>query len=338
MLRILAAMAMLAHAAAPAAPPPSRAPATAPAAAPVRSDDRASVAMVPAAQRRWLRYEGRDALLFRATVAGRASWVLLDTGARYSAIDTGLARAAGLALADSRVRAQTPTGSLPTLMAQDVALVIPDHLSLRMTRSFSADLSHISAALGRPIGFVLGWELLGAFTLVVDTGNHFFYLARAGEIRVPRNLPSVPFARDTRRLPARIGDQWLSLELDTGHNGVIGLRPEVWDRVAPPGLKTSDGRMVAAEGEVHSFRTGRFPTVVIGPATLTDVPVSRRDMANTSADGIVGMALFQHLGFILDPSGGRLWLLPAGMAARVAGLPRVPAAAPPAPAAVPSAQ
>jgi hypothetical protein len=314
MLLLLAAAALLAQ---PAAEHPLPAPAAGPAQAGLRGH--LTIHAPAAAQRHWVHYSRADIILFRATVAGREAWALLDTGADHSIIDSGLARAAGLAVAGSGPAIRTPTGVMTSGIVRDVTLAIPDHLTVQMTIAPEADLSRLSAQLGQPVGFVLGWDVLGQVALVVDPGRQAFWIARSDEVRAPAGSRALPFSREGRRLPVRIGDHELSLLLDLGHNGVIGLRPEAWALVAPPGTETTAGRSLQAEGEVTPIRLGRLPQVTLGNATLNNVPTSIRPLANISADGIIGMGLFRRVGFLLDAPGGRMWLLPGEMAAHVAG-------------------
>lgn len=292
-------------------------PATSPPTAAQRIQGRLAIEAPPAARRHWVRYGESGFLLFQGVVAGREAWALLDTGLGHSTIDAGLARAAGLTVTATSARVRTPTGSLPMAIARDVTFVIPDHLTVRMTHASAVDLSALSNQLGRTIGFIIGQDVLSQVNLLVNPASRSFYIARPDEVSMAPGTRSVAISGTQFTLAASVGDHPLTLLLDLGHNGVIGLKPEIWDRVAPPDTATSDGQAMGAEGVSHVIRTGRFPGVTLGPLTVRNVPVSRREISNIEADGIVGMGLFREMGFALDAPAGRLWFVPPAELERV---------------------
>lgn len=271
----------------------------------------------PSEQRRPLAYEGPEGLIiFRATVAGRDAWVLLDTGATRSIVDSTLAGAAGLRIDTASRPLVTPTGTLAAGRVENLSFLVADQMEARLSSANAADLGHLSSIMGRPIGAVLGWDVLSDLVIHVDPGRRTITLARSGEITAPAGAGSVPFSRLSRQVSIRVGPHILSLFVDLGANAVIRLGPEAWAQVAPPGAETRPGRSMHAQGDVHAIQRGRLPEVGLGPVTLRNVPVTIGPLLPAHGDGLLGMGFFRRLVFLIDARQGRLWFLPPGNAAQ----------------------
>jgi hypothetical protein len=247
-------------------------------------------------------------IIFRANVAGRDVWVLLDNLAFPSIIDASLARSAGLRIDPPSGTIRTPTGTVPKQRVWDVPMLVPGQLEVQ-TSLAAVDLAFISKAMGRKVEAVFGGDLLGQLAIKLDSGRRNLTFGPPGSSNVSAMIPMIPLQSQRAQLQVLVGDKPVTVALDLGSNGALTLTPEAWARVGSKDAVASSGLAAHGEGQVYAADIVRVPEVRLGSLTRKDVRISVRPMPG-AADGTMGTALLTDTDFILDIKAGKLWLLP----------------------------
>lgn len=278
---------------------------------PQESDKGVRIRPVPREQRAPVAYESPiGGIFFKASVAGRDVWAILDTGATYSAMDIELARVAGLKIDAHEMPVRTPRGELTAQQVSNVHILIPGQFEAHYRQLATLDLGAISAAAGRNVEFMLGRDFLTLLVLLVDPNKRNFQFAPSGAFKASPRLTTINLQH--KRFPqieVLIGKEKALVSIDTGFNGQLDLTPAAWARVKPDGASTSTVFSSGAEGKTYAKRTVLVPAVEIETIRLTDVEVGESPLPG-EADGILGMGILGKFRFVLDIGKGRLWLHP----------------------------
>lgn len=256
-----------------------------------------------------LPYESLNGLIaFKATVAGREVWVLLDTGAERSVIDTGLAAAVGLKVGPPEGVIRTSTGTVPKRRVSNVPIVVDKQFEVVAPAVAGMDLKPLSDTVGRKIEFILGAEFLGMMQVMVDPGPRTINLLPSGALNAPPNFPFVPL-QPGFQIEAMVGDKPVSVGIDTGSTAGLTLSPEAWARVGPADAKRGTTVMSAADGQPHLVDVFVAPKLTIGRASRTDVKVQVIPRP-AKGDGLLGMGVLGQFFLVVDAKAGKLWLMP----------------------------
>lgn len=285
-------------------------PAEAPPAATAPSSITFQARGVPREQRAPVAYEAGALIVFKATIAGREVWALLDTGAEASVMDVGLAREAGLAMATRVKGARTASGDIPTWDVADVPMLIPGQFEARHPKMPAIDLSSAPGMDGRKLGFVLGRDFLRPLVLLVDPERRTFQLGNSGSFRSPPGATALDLTPGLPQVTATLEGKPVKLNLDTGLNGELSVSPEAWDRLVPPDAAVWNAVSMDAVGRQRTTRNAQRPDFVLGPARIASVKVTDSPRAFHGADGDMGMSVLSRFRFALDLSAGKLWLSP----------------------------
>jgi hypothetical protein len=231
---------------------------------------------------------------------------LLDTGAGRSLVDAGLARTAGLRIEPAPISIATPSGALAGHRVADLGIAIADQMTVRLSQAGSADLGPISTLLGRPVGAVLGWDILGRIAFLVDPRGPGLSFAPSGQLPPPAGARWVELSA-RGWIPVGVGGAQLSLFVDLGSNHVMGLRADLWERFAPKGMETRPWNVSHAQGHSEPSRLGMLPEIMLGDTPVRDIATVIETPRPGDGDGHVGMGLLGPLVFMLDAGQGRLW-------------------------------
>lgn len=247
-------------------------------------------------------------IFFKAVVANRDIWMVLDNGASNTILDEAVAKQAGYRTTASTMSFKTMQGEIVGHRLDDGAVTIPPQFSVT-GNLFTFDLSEMEKFLGRPIGGILGADVLSRFALIFDTDGQRFTLAPSGKV-TPREAHIVFPLVKPAKIAAKVSNQSLLLSVDLGYNGQAAIRDTTWHRL---GLTTEPLRKEERYGADGSSRT--TPTVVIsemsfGPLQVRDFPAEISEMNDELGDGVIGMGLLNRFNFILDISAGKLLLTP----------------------------
>jgi predicted aspartyl protease len=290
-------------------PPPSPSPPTTSIEIQVRARFAPPAAHKPAA------YElVRGHVTFKAVVAGRDVWALLDTGAERSLIDTSLAADAGLQIGAPQGTVRTSTGSsIPKRRVSDVQISIPDQLEIQSPAVAGLDMAALSAAMGRKIEFVLGADFLSRLAFKLDPAKRTLDLYPSGVLQPPAGFPSLPL-KDGYRIEIDVDGKPVVVQVDLGAASALTLQPNAWRRVGPANASVERGETVGVDGLKQAADFGVLPVVSLGVNRYTNVRTKIFPWPSDDTEGAIGMDLLDRLFIVLDAQAGKMWLAPpAGM-------------------------
>lgn len=266
------------------------------------------VRLLPKEQRAPVVYESPSGgIFFRANIAGRDVWALLDTGASSSLMDIELARGAGLTIGSEQKPIKTASGEITTRRASDVPILIPGQFEAHYSQLAAVDLGAFSAATGRKIEFVLGQDFLSALVLVVDPSKRTLQFAPSGAFKAPPEARMISLQnRKPPQIEVTIGNEKALVMIDTGFNGLLNLTPAAWERIVPKDASTGTTITSGPEGRSYAKPTTLLPVIEIGSIRLSNVLVGQAPAP--SGEGLLGTAILGKFRFALDIKMGMLWL------------------------------
>jgi hypothetical protein len=247
-------------------------------------------------------------ILFRAHVAGKDVWAMLDNRADPSLIDTGFARDAGLRVGPPTGVIRTATGVLEKSLLFDVPIAIPGQVEFRAPIT-AVDLSAYSKIMEHSIQLVVGREYLGNMELFVSPGSKTFMLGRSGSLVPPNRFAPIILENNRPQLKLLISGREALVTLDLGFSGALMLNPSAWARLAP-GTKLTPHMIANGEGKLIDAKLGYVPEVVIGQLTAKNLPVNIAPTVPADSDGLLGMGILSRFDFLLDIPASKLWIAP----------------------------
>lgn len=247
---------------------------------------------------------------FKAVVAGRSVWALLDNGAERSLIDTTLAADAGLQIGAPQGTVRTSTGSsIPKRRVSDVQIRIPDQLEIQSPAVAGFDMAALSAAMGRKIEFVLGADYLSQLSVKLDPAKRSLDLYPSGVLRPPAGFPSLPL-KEGYRIEIDVDGKPVVVQVDLGAAGALTLKPNAWQRVGPPNASVQRGETVGVDGLKQTADFGVLPVVSLGANRYSNVRTKIFPWPSDDTEGTIGMDLLDQLFIVLDAKAGKMWLAP----------------------------
>lgn len=282
---------------------------------------RVEVRSVPREQRQPVAFErAKGLILFKANISGREVWALLDNGASRSMIDLALARELAVDPQPAGT-GYTSTGQFVVHRTGPLVFSVPGQLDLHASAFAAADLTSVSAILGRKVEAVLGVELLLQAALMIDFSRQRFGFVPSGPVAAD-NAPTwsnLPVTLIERRavIEASISGKPVQLEFDLGHAGGPSLQPEAWRRLGLPERSVRGGTTQGADGQVYATRLVQVDELAVGLATTRDVFVSIKPWFG-DVDGVIGLASIPAAAMRIDLPAGKLLFRPSAPPAAAA--------------------
>ena len=256
-------------------------------------------------------------IVARGTVNGRATDMILDTGAGVTTLDRAYARSIGLKGGRS-IEARGIGGSVEAELFDDVTLAIGPVTLSGMT-VLALDFQEVSRGLGRPMPVVLGRELFMNSIVGIDFTSRTLTLADPARFTPPAGASEVPLERDGRLHSMKVSVAGLpptTAHVDLGNGGTLLLANSYWrERPTLTALKHATGQT----GGVGGFKPTRrvtLPSVSFGGYDFRAVPAEMNlDAAALPDEGLnIGIGLFRPFHVTLDLQRDRLFLQRSGWA------------------------
>jgi Flp pilus assembly protein TadD/predicted aspartyl protease len=247
-------------------------------------------------------------LLFQARVNGHDVWGMLDNGAQGTLIDTGFANSIRLGPGQAAAGARTVTGMLKRQIFRDVSIDLPGQVSLRSPVS-AVDLSAISRTLGRPISLIIGKDYFDVLFFQIIVANKTLEVGPSGTLNVPDGTPALILNNDTPQVEIQIEGSPVTVAVDLGDDGVIGLSDAAFSRLGLNGRAAVQGNTFDAEGVAASTKTVLVKNVKVGPITASGVSVTEQPILAPNGDGRIGLGFFSRFNFAIDVKARRIWFL-----------------------------
>lgn len=258
-----------------------------------------------------------------ARVGGREIRAVLDSGAQYSAIDTGLATELALPQASPVPMLAFGVSGQPSV-TRSVRLDL-DLGAMRLTglRAATLDLHPLSRLTRRPFSMLLGRDLLRAVVADID-----FPRARAAFWRTSAWSPGADWRAATVRagtaaaLMAEVQVEAaapIDVMVDTGATGALALSEKAATQAGLlAGREVRSGRSVTLGG-VSQDRMVRASEVRFAghPFKGVDVQIFAPAVQGPIPDGLLGLGILRRFRVALDHARGRMFLMgPYDMPAR----------------------
>lgn len=265
---------------------------------------------VPQVQRAPVQYETvKGRVIFRARLAGREVWALLDNRADFTLIDLAFARNTGLSLAgEGRSVVGAGGGTLASKWVADVPLAIAGQFEARMQMR-GLDLSATSKVLGYKIELVLGGDALMQLALRIDPFRHTFHLTPSGMMDLTGANEAIGLQGRRALVEVRIGGKPATVSIDLGSNGGLALTEAAWKRMGATGRHLGTGTVTGGTGEPYDVEVMEVDEIAIGALSVHKVNTSLEPARPGTGDGIVGMAVLGKFVIVMDLGAGKLWLI-----------------------------
>lgn len=266
---------------------------------------------VAAEQRAPLPYDSPSGhIFFRVKIGGQESWGMLDTGSTASIIDVDLAKAGGLTLEPHERPILIPGGTMARWHANQVSVLLPGQAELEYSRLAATDLGMLRISSKRPVGFILGLDLLSRFFVIVDPDKQVLRFAPTGLFKPSPHFRAVPLRGGKPVVEFDIGGKLLLATLDTGKNGDLDVQPTLWSRYVPADLGIGTTSTIALDGKLTVSKKAILPQVDLGPVRMSGVQVTERALPESWEQGSLGMGILGRFRFVIDINAQTLWLAP----------------------------
>lgn len=258
-------------------------------------------------------------LVTTLSIDGTKVFVMLDTGSRYSVIDTSTARKVGMGPEPSGKTA-TISGDIDLSRAGYKLLEIGGFRH-RGGSIFVADLGELRKRSGHAIEAIIGADLLGWVALEVDwDDNRMRLLQHAQAPSVGSRIP-ITFDAKTGQIITRLSINGLDVhrvEIDTGRDGAITLDRVLKAQIPELPGDVTDIAVHGLNGDTVLEDYFRVRDVGFGALHYADVPISVgvvRPPGFPPADALIGMDFLRQFNFVLDPPSGYITVLPRSQSA-----------------------
>ncbi len=266
----------------------------------------------------WINFEyfQSDRIFLPAEINGRATVVLLDSGATVSAVDKVFA--SGLGLFPKGGFTAPGTGGIETTGFVDGVDVKIGSLTLKRLNAATFDFQPIATRIGHAIPFVLGDEVFNELAVDIDFANHRLAFRDPAILDIPAGAVSVPLSRifGNRSVPVGIeGAPPVPFEFDLGNGGPPDIYPAYYQ--AHPLLQAGRKSQVLGGGI-----GGYHPTAIVSLHKLDFAKVEFHDVPVTLASdtlsgsnsnvvvGNIGLSILSRFRLVIDYSHDRLYALP----------------------------
>lgn len=251
-----------------------------------------------------------DTILVPITVNGLSTAAIVDSAAAVSVIDPSFSDTAKVPVSSVSQALAGPGGKFQAPRSGAFQLSIGD-ISISLSWAARIDLSQLSRAMNRPIGFVLGQDILRKhlFDFRFDTSS--FTVSPHGATLDTSTLVELPLARGPRQEPmieieieARAP---VSAAVDTGNANPLLLSAAYADEVGLSSKRSSTGLSVTASG-LSMNQLVTVDRVRMGHLEASDVPTEIFGL--WTADGSpanIGMPLLAAQRLVFDFGHDRIW-------------------------------
>jgi hypothetical protein len=267
----------------------------------------------------WLPFEfyRRQRIILPAEVNGFETYAILDSGAEMTALDTEVARTAGLTGTGS-VTAEGTGGTAEVQFASNVTILVGD-LELRDVTVAILELGELGRRLlGRPIPVILGKELFNETVVDIDYPNSriAFHDPELWSYDGGGTTVALPELADSRVVEVSVEDgEPIVATFDIGQGSALTLfEAFVNGSGLLDGRRTSTRRGGGVGGEVVSPIT-TLRTLAFGGVEFKNVPVTLSIGAEGSFDtehqqGNLGTDIFNRFRMMVNYGSDELYLEP----------------------------
>ncbi len=264
----------------------------------------------------WIPFEfyRNEQIFIPATVNGRSTSLVLDSGADTTILDQATASSIG-----AKLSGYVPvggTGGQSTMQLAPNVEVRIGGLALHDITAGVIDLSAMSSQLGHSLPMILGKEVFNQLVVDIDFPNsRIAFRERVGH-SIPRGAVRVPLGRhgENRTVPVSIeGRDPVDFDFDLGSNSPAIVYPYYRDSTQLLAARQQSRELSAGVGGMFRPVCATLKSLAIGGLSLTEVPADFPDPANSAVNsdrmgGNIGLPVFSRFRLITDYARDEIWL------------------------------
>lgn len=264
----------------------------------------------------WLELPASGLIALPARVGGETIQAVLDSGAQYSAIDTGLAQKLALPAATPLPMVAFGVSGAPSVTRAVTLDVDLGAFALKGLRAATLDLQPLTGLTRQPFSLLLGRDVLRAMVVEADLPGRRVAVFAPGQWTPPTGAAPVAVALEAGGLmvPVRIeAAAPVELLLDTGATGALALseataravglldgRPLRTGQSVTLGGVSQDGMVLAHRIEFAGHVIDDLEVQIFQPPPSAPAP-----------DGLLGLGVLERFHLALDLPGARAFLIGA---------------------------
>jgi hypothetical protein len=249
----------------------------------------------------------RNSILLPVKVNGVDTTARLDTGGQYSM--TTRASAARLNLTISGRADRTGVSGRFAAFEQTAPAVFVLGGQTVTSRPLTVTGEGSATMIPGASELTLGMDVMREFVVEIDFDRSVIRFTPAAQFAAPAGLP-VPIRRvgNDRSIPASVTARpSVRAEFDTGHPGTLDLSADVAERAIEG--RPASTRAATGVDSVIRLRTSTLPELILGGATLRNVPVNIRSDRERGRL-MLGMDILKRFNLVMDFSRDRMWMTP----------------------------
>lgn len=251
-----------------------------------------------------------DTIVVPVTVNGVKTAAILDSAAAVSMIDRRLANAANITVTSAGQSLAGPGGRLRASKTGPFQLALGDFATL-LAWAAVIDLSGVSEAMGWPVGFLVGQDVLRQCLLDFRFDLKQFAVASDSDAPDLASLEEVKLGRGLRQEPtidiSMEGKPPVSAAVDTGNSSPLLLSSAYADQAGFLSRRSSTALSAAASG-ISSNRLITIASLRMDHLQAREVPTEvYSSWTSNGSPANVGMPLLAGRRLVFDFGHDRFW-------------------------------
>lgn len=175
------------------------------------------------------KYDGsRNLILFKASVNGRETTGIIDTGSDLTLIDSSLVKSVGSRETKSDISAQGIGGNFVIYSTDNITVEFQGQFQVK-GEFYSRDLRIISERLGTEIGVIIGMDILANVAMAVDSKTSTIAFSSAERMKT-RDPQAISLPLHERAFSGEIDGIEADIVIDTGSTAPFSVVSEKWSK------------------------------------------------------------------------------------------------------------
>ena len=245
----------------------------------------------------------RGVLIIPININGRHTNALLDTGMTGSTVDIELANELGAKKCENQGEIRTSFSYVRNYTVSELTIEVENQWRI-LSKFNGQDLSPLSNALGKPIGFVIGLDILGSMSFLVDAKNKKIAFAKSGSIS-SKQIPLAKLSIENGYVNGFVNSKKARAEIDLGSNNELLVYRSSWNYLFEGKNPIVIGNLIDGSGANVEARGLKDISMSFGGIDrFVDAKVILLDEKN--ADVLIGYEFFSERRTIFDYPAGEI--------------------------------
>lgn len=261
----------------------------------------------------WIPFQlqGGSRIMLPATVNGRPTTVMLDSGASVSVLDHALVSALQLTAQGDHI-AEGAGGEASYSTVQGVVIAL-GKLTISNSQTVAVDLQPLAAAINHALPMVVGGAAFDQTVVDIDFANQRLAFRDPRHFKPPAGYREYPLsvAGDNRAITIEVEGRPARMLFDLGNAWPAVLYPRFWDRPDFLRERVVSSTMTGGWGGMHEEGLTRLRRVQVAGTAFAAVPAPlKAERTSHERDGLLdgnlGMPILQRFHLIVDFPGSKV--------------------------------